>query len=254
MSKTPIGALILHGFTDRLDSMKIIESAIAGMELPIRLPILRGHGAESPEALRGVTWQDWVADAEAALQDLLEQTEKVIVIGYSLGGLVALTLAAKHSDNLDSLILAAAPVQLNSPLAPGRPLHFLTPLLKRLFKKWDMPPVYVDTERVKFHTSYSWAPMDAITSLLEFSVVTRTHLHEVAVPALILQSHNDSTAAPESANIIYNKIATPSDEKQIVWFEKTEHEMFRDLEREAVVGVIQDYVKERVETRGSSYV
>jgi carboxylesterase len=254
MLKKSLGVLIIHGFTDRLDSIQIIESAIATLELPIRAPILRGHRAESPEALRGVTWQDWVVDAEAALQDLLEQTEKAIAIGYSLGGLVALTLATKHSDNLDSIILAAAPVQINSPLAPGRPLHFLTPLLKRLFKKWDLPPVYVDTERVKFHTSYPWAPMDSIASLLEFCMVTRTHLPEVNVPALILQSHNDSTAAPESANIIYSNISTPSDEKQIVWFEKTEHEMFRDLEREAVVGVIRDYVKERVESRGVSYV
>jgi carboxylesterase len=63
---------------------------------------------------------------------------------------------------------------------------------------------------------------------------------------LILQSHNVSAAAPESANIIYNNIATPSDEKQIVWFDKTEHEMFRDIEREEVVDVIRDYVRKRV--------
>jgi len=214
--------------------------------LPIRMPLLRGHGAVSPEALRGVTWPDWVADAEAALQDLMKETEKAIIVGYSLGGLIALTLAAENAHRIDSIVLAAAPVQINNPLAPGRSLHFLTPLLKRLFKKWDMSPTYVDTERVKFHTSYPWAPMDSIISLLEFSVAARTHLPEVNVPTLILQSHNDSTAAPESANIIYESISTIADEKRIVWFEKTEHEMFRDIEREAVVDVIREYVQKRL--------
>lgn len=249
MPKKPFGALIIHGFTDRLDSIQIIESAIVPLGVPIRMPVLRGHGAESPEALRGVTWQDWVADADAALRVLLEEAEKAIITGYSLGGLIALTLAVDNLENLDSIILAAAPVQINSPLAPGRSFHFLIPLLKRLIKKWGMPPIYVDTERVKFHTSYPWAPMDAIISLLDLSVVARNQLPKVKVPTLILQSHNDSTATPESANIIHKYISTPTDDKQIVWFEKTEHEMFRDLEREAVVDVIREYVNKRIARR-----
>jgi carboxylesterase len=254
MPKKPFGVLIFHGFTDRLDSIHIIESAVAALGVPVRAPVLRGHEAESPEALRGVTWQDWVADAESALGDLLRETHKVIVIGYSLGGLVALTLAAEHPQDIDSIVLAAAPVQINSPLAPGGPLHFLVSLIKRLVKKWDAPPVYVDKERIKYHTSYPWAPVDSIASLLDFSVAVRNRLSEVSVPALILQSHNDSTATPKSANIIYDTISTPSNEKEIVWFEKTEHEMFRDLEREGVTKSVVDYVKKRVEPRPHAYV
>ena len=246
MPKKPFGVLIFHGFTDRLDSIQIIESAVAALEVPVRAPVLRGHEAGSPEALRGVTWQDWVADAESALEELLRETDKAIVIGYSLGALVALTLAAEYPQDIDSIVLAAAPVQIKSPLAPGGPLHFLVALITPLVRKWDTPPVYVDTERIKYHTSYPWAPMDSIASLLDFSVVVRNRLSEVSVPALILQSHNDSTATPKSANIIYDTISTPSNEKEIVWFEKTEHEMFRDLEREAVTKTIVDYVIERI--------
>ena len=249
MPKKPFGVLIFHGFTDRLDSIQIIASALAGLELPVYTPVLRGHEAESPEALRGVTWGDWVSDAEAALESLLRETDKAIVIGYSLGGLLALTLAVEHPEDIEGIVLAAAPVQINSPLAPGGPLHFLVVLLKRLVRKWDTPPVYVDTERVKYHTSYPWAPMDSIVSLLDFCLVVRNRLPEVSVPTLILQSRNDSTAAPGSAKVIYDTISTPPNEKQIVWFEKTGHEMFRDLEREAVTRTVADYVKKRVGSR-----
>lgn len=224
----------------------MIGSAVAALDLPVRAPVLRGHEADSPEALRGVTWGDWVADGEAALGDLVSEVEKAIIIGYSLGGLVALTLAAEHPEEIDSIVLAAAPVQIHSPLAPGGPLHFLIALVKRLVRKWDTPPAYVDKERIKYHTSYPWAPMDAIVSLLDFSVVVRDRLSEVSLPALILQSRNDSTAAPQSANIIYEAISTPANEKEIIWFEKTEHEMFRDLERDAIVDAIQAYVKKRL--------
>ena len=51
--------------------------------------------------------------------------------------------------------------------------------------------------------------------------------------------------APESAEIVYAGIATPVQDKRIVWFEETEHGMFCDCEREAVVEVVVDYVRER---------
>ncbi len=88
--------------------------------------------------------------------------------------------------------------------------------------------------------------MDALYSLLDFSKVTRKHLAEVKTPALIIQSHNDSTVAPESAEIIYNQISTPVELKRILWFEITEHEMFRDCERCAIIDVIANYIRERI--------
>lgn len=246
MAEEPLGVLILHGFTSSLDCVNGVEPPLKALGLPIRMPALRGHGAESPEALRSVTWRDWVADAQAALGDLLTEAERAIVFGHSMGGLVTLTLAADHPDAIDSIVVAAAAIQLASPLAPGRPFHFLAPLVARLQKRLDMPPVYADSELPRYDTNYAWAPADAVLSLLEFSRVTRRRLPEVHVPALIMQSRNDSTVAPESAQIIYESISTPPEQKRIAWFDETEHEMFRDCEREAAIEAVVDYVRARV--------
>jgi carboxylesterase len=210
------------------------------------MPTLRGHGAASPDALRGVVWQDWVADAEAALQDLLTQVQRVIIVGHSMGGLVTLTLAAEHAEVIDSIVVAAAAVQLASPLAPGRPLHFLAPLVARLRGTLDMPPTYADPELAQHDTNYPWVPADATLSFLEFGKITRLRLPEVRVPALIIQSRNDSTVAPESATIIYEGISTPREQKRLVWFDETEHEMFRDCQRDAAVETVVDWVEERM--------
>jgi carboxylesterase len=88
--------------------------------------------------------------------------------------------------------------------------------------------------------------MDAIGSLFEFSSVTRRRLPEVRAPALIMQSRKDTTVAPESAEIIYRAISTPAGEKRLLWFEVTEHEMFRDCERETAIEAIADYVRQRI--------
>jgi carboxylesterase len=251
MARQPLGALIVHGFTSSLDCVSPMQSPIEALGLPVRVPVLRGHGAESPDALHGVVWQDWVDDAEAALQDLLAEVKCLIIIGHSMGALVALTLAANHAgeDALDSIVVVAPAVQLTSPVAPGRPFSFLRPILTLVKRRHNMPPVRADKSLEKHDTNYPWAPMSAVKELLVFSSRARERLSEIDVPTLIVQSHNDSTVAPESAEIVYAGIATPADDKRIVWFEETEHEMFRDCEREAVVEVIVDYVRKRVSAR-----
>ena len=246
MYKKKYGVLIIHGLTANPDTVREIEPSVKQLGVPYRMPTLRGHGARSPEALRGVTWHEWLSDAECALQDLLTESEKVIVIGHSMGGLVALNLAADSQGEIDSLILVAAAVQPASPLAPGQPLHFLSPVVGKLLKKWDFPPVYADSALASGNPNYLWAPMDAVLSFLDFTGTTRTRLSHIQPPTLILQSRNDSLVAPVSANIIYNGISTPAEQKEIVWFEKTNHEMFRDCEREAVVDVIIKYIKQRI--------
>ena len=250
MAKEPCGVLIIHGFTSSLDCVNALRPPLQALGLAVRMPILRGHGAESPEALRGVTWHDWVADAETALENLLADAEWAIVVGHSMGGLVTLTLAADHPDVIDSIVVAAAAVQLATPFAPGRPLHFLAPLLVRLLDKVDMPPAYADPALAQYDTNYPWTPTDAVASLFEFAAVTRRRLPEVRAPVLILQSRRDTTVAPGSAHIIHDGISTPPDRKHIVWFEVTEHEMFRDCEREAAVATVVDYVRERADLAG----
>jgi carboxylesterase len=211
------------------------------------MPVLRGHGAESPDALRGVTWPDWVADGQAALDDLLIEAERAIVFGHSMGGLVALTLVADNPDRIDSLVVAAPAIQLAAPLAPGRSLYFMAPLVARLVKKWNMPPIYADPDLAQYDTNYAWAPSDAVLSLLRFSAVTRRRLPEIEVPTLILQSHRDTTVAPETVEIVYQGISTAEEQKRVQWLEITEHEMFRDCERETTIGAVVEFVQERIE-------
>ena len=251
MSKAPLGVLILHGFTDTVHSMRSLEPPLSELGLPYRIPCLRGHGAASPEALRGVCWQDWIVDAHDALEDLLIEVDKAIVIGYSMGGLIGIHIAAENPGRVDSLVLAEAVIQIKAPIAPGRLLSFLAPLVVRLVRKWPMPPVYVDPALAEGHDSYPWAPTEAIATLFALSREAGARLKDVVAPTLILQSRKDGTAAPACPGILYNGISTPAGQKSIHWFERTGHEMFRDCERHEVVAVITDFIRERISSEAA---
>ena len=246
MAKNPFGILLLHGFSSTPDNFRELVPYIDALGLPYRSPTLRGHGAETPEALSGVDWTEWLAGGEDALLELLTEVEKAIVIGHSMGGWIALNLAVDQREKLDCIIIAGASTRSVSPLGPGRPLHFLVPIIVKLVKKWDWPPVYADPELAQYEPAYRWIPTGSFIQLFGFMKATGKRFSEVNIPILILHSKNDSASSPQGAEILYDSISTPKDKKRLVWFEKTEHSMFLDCEREEVNRTVVEYVKERI--------
>ena len=241
-----IGVLILHGFTANLESVRPLFEPIGRTGLELVTPLLRGHGEPSPEALRGVTWHDWLDDAERALAKAAGNGGKLAVLGHSMGALLAMQLAARHPSLVDSIILATPPLLLSSLLAPDRPLHFLAPLVSLVVDRWEFQPRFADPANAVMPEQYRWAPTRTILSMFELLEETLRIMGRVQVPALVLHGRNESIVLPESAGMVMDAIGTPAAQKRVLWFEKTDHQIFCDCERELAVKAVCDYIDDRV--------
>lgn len=239
------GVMILHGFTANLDSVRALFGPVGRTGLKLVTPLLRGHGKPSPEELRGVTWLDWLADAERALTNAAGHDGKLIVIGHSMGALLALQLAARHPGMIDSIVLATPAVRMVSLLAPGRPFNFLAPLLSMLIHRWDLKACFAEPEHAIMPKQYAWAPTRAILSMFDLVRSTRAIMPRVIAPALIIQARNERIVRPESADIVMHSISTPPDDKRVVWLEKTDHQIFCDCERDLAVSTVATFIAQR---------
>ncbi len=249
---SPLGVLVIHGFTATLESVSALYMPLKELGIPVRMPQLAGHGASSPEALRGVTWEAWVSDAGQAFQELRSEAERVIVIGHSMGALIALNLAVLYEGQVDSLVLVAPALKLASLLAPGRPLHFAAYLVSRVIRKWELKPEFADKKNEGCAPHYAWVPTDAVVSLFELIKKSISLLGYIKVPVFILHNRKESTVLPESAIILSDSIATDPSEKSIMWLESSEHQTFCDCEKEKAVAAIIDYVSGRIARRSSA--
>jgi carboxylesterase len=228
-----LGVLLLHGFTSSLKTVDGFVPYLKKRKISFRMPILRGHGT-NPKDLENVTSQDWYDDAEKSLLDLAGEVDKVIVIGLSMGGLVALELGIRHSDRIAAVVGVAPALKFKDPLSG------LSPLMSKIVKYWPSPNAYNDKECAKTNKNYPKFPTKAFVSLLNYSKRVEELLPRLKVPIMLLQSKKDQIVSPRAARIIYDNIGALH--KKIVWFEKSGHEMMQDLEKKAVFKEIDNYI------------
>lgn len=228
-----IGVLLLHGFTSSTDTVDGLIPFLEKEGIDYERPILRGHGTRYQD-MRGTTARDWFVDADRALLKLWNRVDRVVVVGLSMGGLVGLELSMRHPDKIAGLVTVAAALKFKDPLSG------LTPVLSKVVRYWPSPESFNDPALATRCTNYPMFATDAFSSLYAYAHTIAERLPEVHVPIRILQSKKDQIIAPESANIIYEKVSSPI--REIVWFERSGHEMMQDLEASAVFREIMAFV------------
>jgi len=242
-----MGVLLLHGFTSSLATVDRLLAPLEERGIPYALPTLRGHGTRA-EDLRGVTWHHWYEDGERALDTLLDRCARVVVMGLSMGGLVALHLAALRPERLAGLALVAPALRLDIAGAA------LIPLLARTGRHAAVDPLraFEDRSLATDSTNYLDAPIAAVHSLVQFGKLVERELPRVRVPLLILYPSRDRVVRPESARIIHERSGTPAAQKRLLAFERSGHEMLQDRQRDEVVAAIMTFIAEQREAGTST--
>ncbi|MBP8250789.1 MAG: alpha/beta fold hydrolase [Herpetosiphon sp.] len=238
-----LGCLILHGFTSHADSVNRVPVRLAPYHVPYRMPYLRGHGTQ-PEDLRGVTWHDWYADARAALHDLRRDVDQVVVIGLSMGGLVANHLTAAHPNDIVGVVSVAAALRFYHKHADRA--RYVAPFLPMWGdENRDMGVGWHDQETGRLHGNYRRFPPRTFVSLWKYARVVERQLPRITQPILVMHSRADRTIPLQAAQIIYDRVS--SSDKELIIFEHSGHEMLRDSESSAVLDQIEAFVQRLIE-------
>jgi len=108
-NKTP-PVVLLHGFTGDLHVWDMFRERLENPSVAIDLP---GHGASVfVDPHREYSFQEWTRDFESILSSL--KLNRIHLLGYSMGGRLALTYALIYPHRVESLILESANPGLRS--------------------------------------------------------------------------------------------------------------------------------------------
>ena len=241
----PLGCLLLHGFTATPAEVRPLGEAIAAAGFPVRAVRLAGHGT-TPDDLARTGWRDWLASAESGLTALRADAPRSVVVGMSLGTLLALLLAARRTSDVAAVVCAGTPLRLTDRrTALLRSLDWVPPLRRRfaLLPKGGRDisdPVARDAS-----LSYDVMPLPALLSLLALRRVVWRELRRVTQPALLLHGRHDHNAPPSNIALLRRRLGSRRIESHVL--ERSWHVVTEDVERDLVARLTIDFLA-RLET------
>lgn len=191
---SPVGALVLHGFTGSPRTVRPWAAHLAGAGLTVRVPLLAGHGADW-RALATTGWTDWYASAEHAFVELYARCEHVFVTGISMGGCLAFRLAETQGDRIAGLAV------VNPSLAGDNPLIPLAATLKYVVR--SMPSIGGDIKKPGAEEgALDRTPMASVATLPAMWRATAAELASVTQPVLVYRSTVDHVVGPASMKVL----------------------------------------------------
>ncbi len=196
------GALVLHGFTGSPHSVRGVARALAEAGLAVHAPLLPGHGT-SPDDIQATGWDDWRAAAEDAWAELAAGGDPVVVVGLSMGGTLAVALAADHPEITGIVVV-------NPYIDP--PAASFQDLLRGLLvagETW-IPGIGSDIALPgSREVGYGGTPITPLLSLCQALDRLAPRLGRVTCPVLVMTSRVDHVVPPVSSDVLADGVTGP---------------------------------------------
>lgn len=222
-----IGALLIHGFTGSPKEVEPLAEELRQLGCHVVSPTLKGHGGDLKQ-LGTCTWSDWIASAEIGLQKLLQHYHNVIVIGFSMGGLIAAHLASRYP--VDRLILLSPAVY--------------APNIRQMATDLRLSILNQDGQSLQRFKEYMMkflaTPKKTFWHFKRLVKTVRNDLPKVQVPTLIIHGTMDDVVHPRSAQYIYDAIS--SKEKKLYYLPRSKHLLCHDREAEQVKYLVRTFL------------
>lgn len=199
-ARAAVGVVVVHGFTASALATRPLGQRLAAEGFSVEVPLLPGHGTSARDLAR-TRYADWRASAALAVETLARGCDQVIVVGHSMGGTVALDLAARGAHPLAGVVTINALVlgreQLIAKVAPV--LQYVLPFVPR--DAAGMPTDDIAKPGVS-EQAYRWVSARAAQSLMDELPRVRAGLPSVTCPALVVTSTEDHTVDPRNGAAI----------------------------------------------------
>lgn len=220
--------LIIHGFGGNLSEIRNLKIFFKSKGYDVRCPILAGHMMGKSE-FRKSNYRQWIDSAEKVLLDMKRNYETVFIVGFSMGGLVGINLALKHS--------VKGIATLNTPIY-----------------YWDFKIVGnniisdIKNRRTKHISKYVNATiLTPFSSMINFKYLlykTKANLNLISIPMFVAQGLLDDTTKHSSGEYIIKNISSKN--KTLKYYENSEHLICNSLENKVVFNDLNSFIEKLI--------
>jgi carboxylesterase len=247
------GVLCIHGLTGTPWEVRPLGDVLAEAGYRARGPLLAGHGDVAQLEASGR--QDWYASTEQAFDELRSEVSgSVVVLGFSMGSLLALRLAAQRPKDIAGVIAMGVPLEFPgwqrmaiSALASLREAPLLGGLVGR-YPKSGGPDIRV-LRMAQANPSLREFPYPTLREFIALQDEVRGLLSRVTSPLLLLHGRLDHAASTDDSARVAQAVSSADVRRKV--FARSFHHLAVDLDREQVFRDILSFVDRVTQSRTS---
>lgn len=231
------GCLLIHGFSGTPKEMRLMGNYLHQQGHTVLGVRLAGHATQVEDMIRS-RYRDWLASIEDGWYLLQDQTDQVFVIGFSLGGVLALTFSAQFP--VKGVVALATPYDIPNKLAKTLgplliPFGMIKPTMTAPEDHWFTPEMKVD------HVCYPEPPVRPVYEFVKLTRLMQSLLPNLDFPILVIHSKDDQAVLPENGEKLFEHIG--SRDKTHIWVKDCSHNFVRDGDTSKVFEPIGEFIQ-----------
>lgn len=218
------GVLLLNGFGSAPNEIEFFLRYLAAKGFSISCPLIKGYSKfDNKEEINNFNPDNWLEEAKNALTELSVRAEKVVIIGVSFGGNIAITLASRNNKKVAGLIILETPVFFTTKIALA--LTFLRPILEFFKINFVKKSKYLYRSKYKNDGhSVPLIPVKAVGRIFKYiREHTRLEIRKVEAPIMIVQARQSDLIKKGCADFICDNVK--SSLKEILFLPVDNHDL-----------------------------
>jgi alpha-beta hydrolase superfamily lysophospholipase len=236
--------VLVHGYGEHVGRYEHVAEALAARGAAVVGPDHVGHGRSEGERALIEDFEPVVDDLRAVVEDARGDLP-VVMVGHSMGGLIATRYAQRHREDLAGLVLSGPAIGLGPVIegwlaAPEPPSDPIDPAV--LSRDPAVGEAY-GTDPLVYHGGWKRPTLEAFVAA-DAAIAAGPGFGDL--PLLYLHGGDDQLVPVALARPIVERLAGPDSELRVI--DGARHEVFNELGKEETIELVADFA-ERVSAR-----
>ena len=235
-----IGVVLVHSYLSIPEEMLELARFLNRQGLWVYLPRLPGHGT-TPEDLAQKDYGAWQLSVEKGYAIISSICKKVVIGGVSMGGCLALELAARLKE-LAGVFAVCPPLSLKNYSTSFMPSIDVWHRILAKIKRDALDVRYFQFESENPFINYDRNPVYSIQNVGSFLEKLRPMLKDVRHPSLILHAERDPVVDSSGSRILYEELGSTI--KEYLLFSSDRHILTNGADSDLVNGRISSFIRD----------
>jgi alpha-beta hydrolase superfamily lysophospholipase len=230
---------LVHGYGEHIGRYEHVAQALVARGSTVVGPDHVGHGRSAGEQALVEDFEPIVDDLRAVVQDARGDLP-VVMVGHSMGGLIATRYAQRHREDLAGLVLSGPAVGLGpvlegwltAPELPSDPIDVAT-----LSRDPAIGEAYA-ADPLVYHGGWKRPTLEAFLAA-DRAIAEGPGFGDL--PLLYIHGADDRLVPVDLARPVVERLAGPNSELHVL--EDARHEVFNELGKEETIGMVATFAE-----------